>query len=782
MQNEATAVKPVTTPDTARGDRLSALDATRAVALLGVIVVNTPFFAGMSAGPRGPVDEFAHWLVLTFAAGKFFPIFSFLFGFGFAKLLDGAGPGTEALTRRRFLRRLCGLAALGCVHATCFFHGDILLLYSLLGGGLWFTRNWPTRWLVGTGLVLLLAGALVQAEALREFDLHLMQIEALAPGSETPRSGLGETALFVLAFNGPIAAAMFLFGRAAGRTGWFPPEGAMTRARARVLAVGGALVAAVSGAAVLRTRDAEFGAEAWLAYSLVAPTLAMALLFGVFALARRAGRAGRAAWVRVLASTGRNTLSGYLAHSVILGVMFNAWGFDLFGRFGPTVLLVVALGVFALIVAALHFWQRRAERGPAEQLLGWWTRRGEKGPESQEQAGKGGAVRGLAAVIGMSLTANQVTAVALPWLVLEKTGRALDAGLLAFCTGAALVLGGWIGGVLADRVGAGRIACASDLLSAAVNAAIPVLAVFDLLSYPALVGLAALGAMLDPAGVTARESLLPEAARRGGVPLEKANAWSEGAQGLAGIVGPALAGVLIAWLGAAEVLLFTAALFLITAAGGASLARGAERGANGEAGSGGDWLGGWRALRADRLLWAITLIGTVWMAALAPITGIALPVLFHDTGRVEQLGWLLASFGLGAVGGAWAYGEYLRRIDPRRALLLGLAGEIAGLGLLGWATTPGAQIFAALLAGVAGGTIMPLINTAFQRRAPAGALGRVLGTSTALAMAAAPIGMLAAGWLIGEIGARTTIVAFTAVLVATFAYAKKTNALKELAH
>jgi predicted MFS family arabinose efflux permease len=403
--------------------------------------------------------------------------------------------------------------------------------------------------------------------------------------------------------------------------------------------------------------------------------------------------------------------------------------------------------------------------------------RGEPGKNMTSRATRG-AVPGLATVIGLSLTANQMTAVALPWLVLERTGRAFDAGLLAFCTGAALVLGGWVGGVLADRVGAGRIAFVSDLLGALVNAAIPLLAIFDLLSFPALVLLAALGAMLDPAGVTARESLLPEAARAGGVRLEKANAWSEGAQGLAYIVGPAMGGLLIAGLGASSVLLITAGLFLCTALGGGIIARRIAPGAR--TGGSASWFAGWDVLRGDRLLWAITLIGTVWMAALAPITGILLPVLFHGTGAAEQLGWLLAAMGAGGVAGAWVYGGLPPRIGSRRILLLGLLCEVTGLVLLGLARESILQIGAAGLTGFAGGAIMPLINTVFQRRAPAGALGRVLGTSTSLAMAAAPVGFLAAGWLAGLIGPRPTILVCSAVLLATFLYAVRARPLREL--
>jgi len=377
MATHLPGATPTAPPEIPRRERSPALDATRAVALLGVIVVNTPFFAGMPAGPQGTLDAVAGWFVQTFASAKFFPIFSFLFGFGFARLLDEPSSVTDAVTRRRFFRRLMGLGVLGCVHAAFFFHGDILMLYAVLGLGLWFARNWSARRLVLVGAALLALGVIIQAVALRELDLYAMRIEALAPGSEVPRGPYWETLVFVLAFNGPVAAAMFLFGRVAGREGWFSPDGAWPRGRTGAVAGAGALAALVSGGALLWTRDEGSGAAAWLVYALAAPVLAMALLHGIFALARSAGNA---TWVRILASTGGSTLSGYLGHSLILGTLFNPWGLDFSGRLGPAALLAVALGVFAIIGVVLHLWRTRVGRGPAEVALGWWTRLGEASP------------------------------------------------------------------------------------------------------------------------------------------------------------------------------------------------------------------------------------------------------------------------------------------------------------------------------------------------------------------------------------------------------------------
>lgn len=76
-----------------------------------------------------------------------------------------------------------------------------------------------------------------------------------------------------------------------------------------------------------------------------------------------------------------------------------------------------------------------------------------------------------------------------------------------------------------------------------------------------LAGLAALGAAFDPAGMTARETMLPEAATRAGWTLDHANSVYEAVFNLAYIVGPGIGGMLIATLGGIETMWVTAAAF-----------------------------------------------------------------------------------------------------------------------------------------------------------------------------------------------------------------------------
>jgi uncharacterized protein len=98
-----------------------AIDALRGFALLGIIVVNAPYFAGpLAQMPTTAVDLAAFWFSTAFGMGKFFLIFSFLFGFGFSIML-GRAAGDQSPIKAKFFRRLFALFLIGALHAVfCF--------------------------------------------------------------------------------------------------------------------------------------------------------------------------------------------------------------------------------------------------------------------------------------------------------------------------------------------------------------------------------------------------------------------------------------------------------------------------------------------------------------------------------------------------------------------------------------------------------------------------------------------------------------------------------------
>ncbi len=116
--------------------RIEALDVVRGFALLGIFLMNVEWFnrpvAAINEGmPRGltGVDWLASWFIAYFVQGKFWTIFSLLFGMGFAVMLVRAERAGREFTKM-YLRRILALAAFGGVHFIYVWEGDILFSYA----------------------------------------------------------------------------------------------------------------------------------------------------------------------------------------------------------------------------------------------------------------------------------------------------------------------------------------------------------------------------------------------------------------------------------------------------------------------------------------------------------------------------------------------------------------------------------------------------------------------------------------------------------------------------
>src|ERR1700755_2093384 len=135
----------------------------------------------------------------------------------------------------------------------------------------------------------------------------------------------------------------------------------------------------------------------------------------------------------------------------------------------------------------------------------------------------------------MAGAGNGITLVAFPWLVLQRNGSALDASIVAMAGTLPLLVATLIAGAAVDYLGRKRVSMISDALSAL--AVIGVADGVQAVNVVVLAALAALGAFFDPAGMTARESMLPEAAARAGWTLDRANSVYEAVFNLSYIVG-----------------------------------------------------------------------------------------------------------------------------------------------------------------------------------------------------------------------------------------------------
>jgi uncharacterized protein len=367
-----------------RAARSVPLDALRGVALLGIIIVNAPFFAHpLQALPAAHtvLDAAAQWVTLLLFTGRFFLIFSFLFGFGAERQIaraEASGQGHAGA----YARRLAGLFVFGALHATLLFFGDILMLYAVLGVAPWLCRALPPRRTLLLAGLILAAAIPVQALTLLAADGTGPQAAAGAGYAGSFADGLAQrladldvTLAFGLGFNALPALAMLLAGFAMGRLGHVPPQGeALLRLRrpAWLALLIGAGVSGILVALAGREGGADAGAAdigtvaGTMAFCAMAPLVAFGLSIVVLAAAERHHASS---CVRLLASAGSASLSGYILHSLILGAVFNGWGLGLYGQVGPAGCLLAGVATFAAVATIIVVWKQRFRHGPEEWLL-----------------------------------------------------------------------------------------------------------------------------------------------------------------------------------------------------------------------------------------------------------------------------------------------------------------------------------------------------------------------------------------------------------------------------
>jgi uncharacterized protein len=143
--------------------RIESLDVLRGFALLGILLMNIEGMAGpLMASMTGVdpaltgADRIVDTLVYLLVQGKFYPLFSLLFGMGFALMLVRAQQSGAAFPMP-YLRRVVALLAIGLAHGLLLWSGDILLIYALLALPLLlFFRDTPESRLPGWGIGLML--------------------------------------------------------------------------------------------------------------------------------------------------------------------------------------------------------------------------------------------------------------------------------------------------------------------------------------------------------------------------------------------------------------------------------------------------------------------------------------------------------------------------------------------------------------------------------------------------------------------------------------------------
>jgi H+ antiporter protein len=365
----------------------------------------------------------------------------------------------------------------------------------------------------------------------------------------------------------------------------------------------------------------------------------------------------------------------------------------------------------------------------------------------------------------LAAAGNGISMVAFPWLVLQRTGSATEAAVVAGAATLPLLIATLIAGTAVDFLGRRRVAMLADAMSALSVAAIPVLALTmgtGVLSTAVLAGLAALGAFFDPAGMTARLSMLPEAARRANWTLDHTNSVYEAVFNLAYITGPGIGGLLIATLGGISTMWVTAAAFGLSILAMAVLRLpGANRPEPDERPEGvvSGVLEGLRFVWNNRVLRALGLLELAVTGLYLPMESVLFPKYFSDRNQAAHLGWVLMALSIGGLVGALSWTLLSRVASKRTTVLTAVATFGAAATVIAFLPPLPLILVLSAIVGLVYGPIGPIYNSVMQTRTPEQMRGRVVGVMTSMAYAAGPVGFMIAGPLVDAFGLRFAFLA-----------------------
>jgi len=370
-------------------------DVLRGFALLGILVVNIQFMGLSSAeGARGDwtqgfANGSATFLIAALFAGKFYLLFSFLFGYSSNYVIRN-----DKSNRARWIKRCLVLIAFGALHFTFLWHGDIIFLYGLFGLLLTFFFFRADRTLkiwsrivffVSTFFIVLIGALALMAEYLLEEDLGSITVSSL---DEILRSGsflesiparlevwvLGiATGIFL---QGGLAFAAFLLGVRLARANFLssPIDKAANKRLIKRGLIFGLPIQIIAAVILLQNEQSAEPSESVYLISLfvsfvTAPLLSMFYVGLIRKLVEE--RPNLVLWMK---PAGKMSLTIYISQSVITSLIFSPWGFGLFQDLQTWQVFVLAFAIWLLLSYLAAQWLKKFNQGPLESLMSSMTR------------------------------------------------------------------------------------------------------------------------------------------------------------------------------------------------------------------------------------------------------------------------------------------------------------------------------------------------------------------------------------------------------------------------
>lgn len=378
------------------GGRITVIDALRGFSLIGICLIHSMqhFGAMGSTIPQpyfpweGTLDEIFRWFINYFVFGKFFIIFSWLFGLSFFIQMDRAAKKGKDF-RGRFMWRLVLLLIIGYIHGLLV-RVDILLVYAIVGFFLVLMYKWPTKLLVGITLFLFLGGATLTTVAYKNLTKPSVEKVETVAQRPAPRPANAEWHVPTLsetvknnAWNGMkskmnyqfasgriyLTLGLFILGFIVGRIRMFErlDEFRGTLKRGALFALAGLVILYIVKPYIPPVGWRDVSVYSWMnstTTNLI--NLLTAYLWVVVVIeAYRFMKVQKA--MAPLVSYGRMGLTSYVVQSVTGIFIFSGFGLD-WSNLGIFFSVLVCVSYTIIQIAISHYWLKYFKYGPLEWL------------------------------------------------------------------------------------------------------------------------------------------------------------------------------------------------------------------------------------------------------------------------------------------------------------------------------------------------------------------------------------------------------------------------------
>jgi uncharacterized protein len=396
---------PLITPTTA-SQRIELLDGLRGFAIFGILMVNMPLFfkpiTSMLLGYTGSdnsLELISQLFIKFFFEGKFYVLFSMLFGYGFWLFINRTSPDGKSIIPT-FRWRVFFLMLFGIAHVVFLWAGDILLWYAILGFVLLLYRKVSDRGLIKWAVWLALVPTLLFSffaffaflasmnpaakegfeAGLRENAagmqmLHDQAYQAYSAGSFSEIISTRITEYLTLLpgalFFYPVVLAMFLVGVWSARKGIIKnysehlPFFRRLLKWGLVIGIPASVVYAYTYTQAPMNEPGIFSLLGNASHTVSGITMGLAYVSAIVLLT---AKGSLNILIKLIAPVGRMALTNYLLHSIICTTLFLPYGFGLFGKIEIWQGILLTIVIFSLQIPFSIFWLKRFNYGPFEWL------------------------------------------------------------------------------------------------------------------------------------------------------------------------------------------------------------------------------------------------------------------------------------------------------------------------------------------------------------------------------------------------------------------------------